>query len=223
VKRGARGLTLAGGLILAAACGGKKSADAVGSPDLAPSVGGAVSSAGGDGGSKEVAGVAGTQGSDAGASGVAAGGGGLADCGAPGEGCCPNPNSLVAVEPCHDPSLQCCTGVCLLACDAPDEPPDAWAARPECTLAPYKACTADSDCTLVEHRVNCCGTTRWVGIAVDAVTDVTTLTAACEPTTTCDCPALELAENGPIDPGTDTEPTFRCRDGACTSFAPPVR
>lgn len=215
-------LALGGTLSLAIACGGETRAEADPSPD-APTTGGGGAAAGAAATNGGTDGAA-VGGAPAGSGGIAAGGSPLTDCGTEGEGCCPSPSSsLILIDPCRDPWLQCCAGVCRLVCAAPDEPADAWAARPECDLSPHKACTADADCTLLDQRVNCCGTTRRVGIAVAAVTAVAALAATCEPTTTCDCPALELAEDGAIDPAATAEPTARCREGACTSLPPPVR
>jgi hypothetical protein len=193
---------LAGGSLLAvglsmAACFGQTPSD-----EREPATGGAASSiAGGANGAAAT--------SSAGAAGTEA-------CGQESEACCPPSTTLALVLPCDD-QLQCCNGVCRLSCSAPEEPVDGWSDAPDCDLAPYRVCEQDDDCTLVEHRANCCGSTRLVAVGVSAVPIVTELIAGCAPTTTCECEAVLVTDQGSVPAGTDVLAV--CRDGSCATSA----
>jgi hypothetical protein len=85
-----------------------------------------------------------------------------------------------------------------------------------------RACAGESDCVVVEHQVNCCGTLRALGIRADAQAAFDAAEASCRGMyPSCRCPAMVTrADDDTTFDGVNPAHAL-CTAGQCTSTFTP--
>lgn len=115
------------------------------------------------------------------------------------------------------------------ATETPETPEQAalqltCAGDPPSEFAPLpRHCSADADCVVVRHRLDCCGSYTQVGIRADERAAFDAAEAACEPTVAmCRCMSRpDVASDGTFQQE-GLVLNVRCVDQACeTSFGQP--
>lgn len=98
------------------------------------------------------------------------------------------------------------------------------AGDPPSPFAPLaRHCAVDSDCAVVRHRLDCCGSYTQVGIHADERASFDAAEAACEPTVAmCRCMSRPDVASDGSHQEEGLALTVRCVEHACeTSFGPP--
>ena len=84
-----------------------------------------------------------------------------------------------------------------------------------------RACSAEGDCAIAFHQINCCGTRKALGIAKSAQADFATAEATCE----AQYPACGCAQGPTLtDEGStatdEAQILVQCLAGSCTTYVP---
>jgi hypothetical protein len=93
-----------------------------------------------------------------------------------------------------------------------------------CDFTYPKACTADTDCVVKIHQLNCCGTSMAVGVASSGAADFDAEEAACDATyPKCGCATMGTkAEDGTTNGDfSGASIPVKCDAGKCTTYNPP--
>ena len=129
--------------------------------------------------------------------------------------------SSIGCSDAHDPSLDAAASTdAVVAVDAPPDAPADAAAMCGATFPTFdRACVSPSDCVAVTHTLDCCGSTRVMGIASREQARFDADEAACAPGfPACGCPAqLPAADDGTHPTTGHTTPTVVCSAGQCAT------
>lgn len=100
-------------------------------------------------------------------------------------------------------------------------PPDPLDAGIDCSVepSPARACVDTSECTMLFHYADCCGTGVWSGMRLEAAEGFATHVAACDPLLpACGCAARPtLADDGTDESQPGASLHVACTAGLCTT------
>ncbi len=84
-----------------------------------------------------------------------------------------------------------------------------------------KACSADADCVVVQHQINCCGTKIAIGIGKDEQAAFAAAEKLCQSQyPACGCAQFETVAEDGYSTWQDNEFVAKCQEGICRATVP---